>query len=357
LFLLLKKVQQHYLDKGALALKAYKAELAAFKVDKKQNQTLKPPTRSLFQAPLIPANSTSAALIQALQANQPDVPQIIIDAEIDSLVGALESDLFNISTILRKGFTGESISSFRKTESEYVWIENCQLAISMVGTSNQFLKLVNNRSDGFLSRWLVYHLSAPPSVSGLKPSPTTTNLTDTFTKMADEVFDFWKFSKRLPLHVELQEHHWEILQTYMDERLHGIITKYGDDGTQILFRGGLQCFKICLSLSALRRYENVDTSTTIVCTNEDFTTALQLVDTSISHSFEFFESFPDVGLKLKSIQQENFLEAVNESFTRSEAIKAGKSLKVSDTSVDRYLKKLTNAGKLKPLGKGTYQKV
>jgi len=355
--MLLMKVQQYYLLKSERDLKTYKAELAAFKIDKKQNPELKPPARPLFQVPLIPANSTSAALIKAIESNQPDVPQIMLESEIDSLVGAMEGDLVNISTILRKAFTGEPISIARKTDAEYVSIMNCQLAIGMVGTSNQFLKLVNNRSDGFLSRFLVYNVDTPPVASGIKPCPTCPNLTESFTKMADEVFDFWSFSKRSPLHVELQTHHWDILETYIKDRLQPIVSKYGDDGSQVLFRGGLQCFKICMVLSALRRYENAEATTEIICTDDDFATALQLVDTSIQHSFIFFESLPQVGLKIKSLQQEEFLEGVKESFTRSEALTLGKKMGVSETSVDRYLKKLTGAGKLRPVGKGTYQKV
>ncbi|RYF98136.1 MAG: DUF3987 domain-containing protein, partial [Chitinophagaceae bacterium] len=237
------------------------------------------------EIPLIPANCTSARLIQHLHDNQPDVPQIMVESEIDALVGALEADLVNISTILRKAFTGEPISLSRKTDSEYVFFNECQLAIAMVGTSNQFLKLVNNRSDGFLSRFLVYMIDSPPIVSRLRPCPTCPNLTETFTKMGNKVYEIWNFVRNEPFEVDLEQRHWDILEEYLRVNLGTTLAKYGDDGSQILYRGGLMCFKICMVLTALRKFDNAESASRLICSEDDFLTALQMVHTSINHSF------------------------------------------------------------------------
>jgi hypothetical protein len=53
--MLLLRIQEHYMKKAVAELKKYQAELASYKIEKKQNPNLKPPQRPKFQVPLIPA--------------------------------------------------------------------------------------------------------------------------------------------------------------------------------------------------------------------------------------------------------------------------------------------------------------
>lgn len=58
-----------------------------------------------------------------------------------------------------------------------------------------------------------------------------------------------------------------------------LVTFTSEDAAGLVYRLGLIFFRLCMIFSALRKYENGEMSSTIICTDEDFNTVMQIVQT------------------------------------------------------------------------------
>ena len=81
----------------------------------------------------IPANVSSAGLIQLLQKNKG--VGVMIESEIDTLVNANKQDWGNYSDVLRNAFENESASLYRKTDKEHAEIENLKVSLAISGVN------------------------------------------------------------------------------------------------------------------------------------------------------------------------------------------------------------------------------
>lgn len=352
-----EKIHQHFLHLSEQRKVQYSIAKSEYNKQKKDNPDIPTPKRPPFNVVFIPANVTSAKLIQHLNDNQSEkVPQILIDAEIDSLVGSVEAEIATISSILRKAFHGETISMSRKTDNEYIEIRECQLALSLTGTMNQIVKLVNNRSDGFISRLLLYVVDAPPQVSGIIRCSTCVKPKKVFEDLSDDYFTFWQFVQEEAFEVQLDDNHLEILQEYLEEKLQEAITSYDDEASQIVLRHGLMVLKISMVLTAMRKFEYAESSKAISCSDEDFETALAIIDRSLDNALQLYSMLPSLNYNRKSGHKDIFLSNLPKEFSRKEAVEKGKLAKVSEASIDRWLSGFLKVSKIVQVGSGLYQK-
>lgn len=353
-----EKIHQHFLQLSEQRKEQYSIAKSEYNKQKKEDREIPTPKRPPFNVVFIPANVTSAKLIQHLNDNQTEkVPQILIDAEIDSLVGSVEAEIATISSILRKAFHGETISMSRKTDNEYIEIRECQLALSLTGTMNQILKLVNNRSDGFISRLLLYVVDAPPQVTGIIRCPTCVKPKRVFEGLSHDYFTFWQFLQEEGFEVRLDDNHLEILEEYLKEKLQEAITTYDDEASQIVLRHGLMVLKISMVLTGMRKFEYAESCTAIACSDEDFQTALSVIDKSLDNALQVYSMLPSLNYNRKSAHKDVFLQGLPSEFLRKEALENGKLLKVSEASIDRWLGGFVKSGKVEQVAAGQYRKV
>jgi len=99
----------------------YEREMAEYNAIKNKNPNTekpsKPPERLLF----LPANSSSAGVFQLLDEN--NGRGLIFETEGDTLAQAFKSDFGNYSDGFRRAFHHETINYYRKTNREYIDIE------------------------------------------------------------------------------------------------------------------------------------------------------------------------------------------------------------------------------------------
>lgn len=122
--------------------KQFEIENAAYNMSKNKNpdseKPTKPPERMLF----IPANNSTTGVFQLLSDNQGK--GLIFETEGDTLAQAFKSDYGNYSDGFRKAFHHETISYYRRTDREYVDIENPCLSTVLSGTPKQISALIPN---------------------------------------------------------------------------------------------------------------------------------------------------------------------------------------------------------------------
>ena len=92
--------------------------------------------------------------------------------------------------------------------------------------------------------------------------------------------------------------------------------------------------------TALRKYENGDCTEVVVCTDEDFLAALELINVYLNHSILMFNNLASqsepITYKMGN-NKKGFYEALPQSFQRKEAIELGTKYNLSERSVDNFL--------------------
>ena len=110
--------------------------------------------------------------------------------------------------------------------------------------------------------------------------------------------------------------------------------------------------------TALRKFENGESATTLICTDEDFNTVLQLAQIYLQHSLLMFNNLPKQSetTQFKTGDgKRKFFECLPQEFTRQQAVEAGKLFTLSARTVDELLHNATGKA-LEKLKAGLYRK-
>ena len=158
-----------------------------------------------------------------------------------------------------------------------------------------------------------------------------------------------------------------------------------EEAASIVKRLGLILFRMAMLFTSLRKFEmshqnnnynfgsfdattgeiyeyghqNGESATTLECTNEDFSTALQLAGIYLQHSLLMFNNLPrqseSTHFKTGG-NKRKFFEALPQEFTRHQAVELGKIFDLAARTIDDLLR--NGLGKLFEKPKpGLYRKI
>lgn len=355
-------VHKSLLQENELAMQQYRQELADYKLlmsNYKRGKTLpqepeKPPFKVLF----IPANSSSAMVIKHLRDG--GGTGIMCETEADTLGNVLKQDWGGYSDLLRKAFHFEKISYSRKGSNEFFEIDQPRLSVAISGTPNQILKLIPSVEDGLFSRFLFYCYAVQPNWRDVSPATGGINLTEHFASLSERTLEITRFTSENPVLFQLTPDQWQNLNERFTRLLQETNAFFGTESLSSIKRLGAILFRIAMTLTACRRFENADASPTVTCDDMDFQAATQLVEAYLQHAMFLFEKLPretaSAFNQLPNHKRELF-KKLPPQFQRKQAVQLGESLGMSESTVDRFLKMLMEAGWLAQQEYGNYDKV
>lgn len=336
------KIHERFVNKSNEAKKAFEIENAEYKTmlakRKKDDAIPEKPVEPKFNLLFLPADTSQAMMMKMLQDN--DGKGIICETEADAMSGANKQDWGNYSHIMRAAFHHEKISAARKTNNELLEIPNPQLAVSLSGTPAQVPKLIQSAEDGLFSRFMFYAFKN--EIIWQDPSPKKGGIifNDHFEKLSNDVLQVYDFLEQHPTEVQLTFDQWEQLNIVFSKLLTNTVLFNSDDTSSIVFRLGLVLYRFCMIFTALRKVENGDCSEVVVCTDEDFLAALELINVYLNHSILMFNNLASQSEPITYKMGNNkkaFYEALPQSFQRKEAIELGAKYNLSERSVDNFL--------------------
>ena len=354
------KYHQKILQQSRDAQKIYDNEMSDFKQLERSRKKGEPspemPQAPPFKIIFIPADCSKARMIEHLKAN--DGQGIICETEADTMSGAKKQDWGDYSTILRAAFQHETVSSSRKTDNQYDEIKEPRLAVALSGTPAQAPRLLSSAEDGLFSRFLFY--AYKNCIEWQDPSPKSNGVVfnDHFETLSEQVLDLISLLELSPTTVELTEEQWQRINIDFPEMLSEVVTFTSEGAAGVVYRLGIVFFRLCMIFSAIRKYENGEMSSTIICTDEDFNTVVQIVQTYLDHSLLMFNNLPNQSeaTPFKTGDKRKFFEALPREFTRKLAVEIGKQFQLSVRTVDEILHNAT--GKvLEKLKAGHYRKI
>jgi hypothetical protein len=340
--------------------KIYKIELQEYKRkinDKKQDTSeLEPPEEPPFKVLFIPANNSSARVIQHLKEG--DEQGIFCETEADTMGAVFKQDWGSYSDLLRKAFHHEPISYSRKTNKEWVEIKKPRLSVALAGTPGQVENLIKSAEDGLFSRFIFYTFKS--EIVWVKASDTMNgiNLTAHFEQLSDTVLQFVGFLETYEkINFKLSENQWDKLNDFGENCLNSLATFVSEDLSSTSKRLGLILYRVAMVITALRYFDNGEIANEYHCTDEDFELALSLVKVYQDHSVFMFKELPKQATVTDKLLKQ-FFDKLATSFRRKEAITLAEAeLGIKERTADLYLSKLVAFKWIEKTRNGIYQKI
>ncbi|WP_291563403.1 DUF3987 domain-containing protein [Bacteroides sp.] len=290
--LLGKKIHAELEKKYRQAKKEYEAKLlgwemevrAAFKERRAPDIDLKPeePVRDML---FMPPNISKSQMMHTLRDAQ-EHGNVMVVTEIDSLAEALRTDYGKQTAELRMIFHHETVGQSFKTDKEPVEIESPRLALMMSGTPEQLARFVKTVEDGMYSRFLFYILRSDCKWKSQSPlsEKGKINIRELFEDLAERLKVNFFDSLGKEVTINFTKEQWEKHDKVFGTELAVMSAEGNPNMSAIVFRGGLIAMRVAMVLCGLRILEAGWQVTEFTCQDEDFDSAVRIVQTCMKHS-------------------------------------------------------------------------
>lgn len=331
----------------------YEAAMIFFKNSQKgkhnSDTSTEAPQKPPFKLVFIPADCSHARMIEHLQSN--GGLGIICESEADTMSGAKKQDWGDYSPTLRAAFHHETITFTRKTNDEYIEINEPRLAVTLTGTPAQAPKLIASAEDGLFSRFLFYAFKGEIVWQDPSPNRQTIVYNDHFDSLSADVLNLIEFLEQSPTNIQLTPEQWVSLNDTFERILSEVSIFTGENAAAIVYRLGLITFRICMIFSSLRKFETGEMSETLFCTDLDFNSAITVARIYLEHSILMYDNLPKQGSSINFTygdSKRKFYEALPGEFSRKQAIDLSTQFHLSARSVDDMLKLSVGVSLKKP---------
>lgn len=343
---LASEIQNKLKTENASEQKQYFQKKKEYEQAKKDGKILlydlnKPSSKSFY----IPANTSSAALIKNLKANE-ELGNLIFDSEVDTLGNVIKNEWANeVSAHLRKAFHHESIGEARKDMDEMVNIDKPKISLLLTGTPNQIRTLFRSYQDGLLSRFLFYSFETSSTFNDVSPTSNSFNYSDFYKKLSNDVLKTYNFFLSEEFTYVLTATEWK----YFINKFQLLTNKYsnvfGDEINSFTFRIALIAYRISMILNSLEFSEQGFKESSISNYGQNLKIGIYLAEQLFKHSIKIINTIKD---SVKDFHQEDkfmFLNLLPEgNFSNKMINDIAKRVGISERTARREIQKLLKEG-------------
>ena len=339
----------------AAKLEEYKQKKAEYNADKKNNE---PPKEPLIKTLLIPANSSATSVYQILNDN--GGVGLMFETEGDTLANTFKSDHGNFSDGLRKAFHHEMISYSRRKDREFVELTKPCLSTLLSGTPQQILSLIPNAENGLFSRFIFYYMNIRLVWNNVF-AKTERSLDYYFIEYGKQFYELYRFLKTSqPLCFTLTTSQQDRFNDFFAQVQNDYANLFGLDFVASVRRFGLITYRLAMIFSTLRIMETGDIQASLVCSDEDFASAVAMAKILLRHTAKIFGSLPVsdsvVASSAPTVIKQVFFEHLPSEFDRQTFLAVAQQLQISVRSAERYIQRYCKDGFLNHLDFGRYAK-
>lgn len=338
------KHHQKVLEQSKALQQRHEAEMQEYKSActklKKGEEAPEKPQPPQFKIVFIPADCSHSRMIEHLMQNEGD--GIICETEADTMSSAKKQDWGDYSPTLRKSFHHEKVTFTRKTNNEYIEINEPRLAVALTGTPNQAPGLISSAEDGLFSRFLFYAYKNEIQWQSPAPNRDKVVFNDHFEMLSDQMMGIIELLSQSKTEINLSDDQWHKINTTFDTMLTDVTIYTSEEAASIVFRLGLILYRVCMIFTALRKAENGDLTEEYTCSDLDFDNALAIVQTYLQHSILMFNNLPKQADNMEfkgSDNKKQFFNALpNTEFQRKQAVEIGNQFAMKPRTIDAFLK-------------------
>jgi hypothetical protein len=352
-------IHREWLERSKQLIGHYKMMIKLH--EKSDSETSDEPVKPKVKMLYIPGNVSSAAIVDHLYNS--DGVGVMIETEADTIANNLKQDWGGYSDLIRKSFHHEKVSSSRKSRGQFILddsfkeIERPKLSIVVTGTPGQLQGLVKSAENGLFSRFIFYTYSKVPKWRDVSVNEDSVDLNKYYEERSLELKKIVEKYESDKHTFQLSKKQWKILNTEMEKLLEQADQEGVDGLISAVTRLGLICYRFAMIFSILRHYDSKSVDLVIKCEDRDFERAMMLVKVLYEHAAKVATMFPEAKMNSVLGHRLKFYSALpDDEFSRSTALSIGKSMKLSERSVDRYLNFLAEQGMLLHKKVGYYEK-
>jgi hypothetical protein len=313
------------------------------------------PTRKLLY---IPANASSAAFLQLIAGN--DERGLLFETEAEILSDTLSKEWGNYSTFLRDAYHHEQHTYARKTNNEFVELNEPKLSAVLTGTPNQVNKLISDVDNGLFSRFMFYYFEEDPIWKNVFSEKDKGLLTRKFSDYGRKIQNlFFKLENSdYEIIFNLTEEQVEDFNHILSIWLNVFVSKWGNGGAATIKRLGLISFRLAMILSIIRRMDTDKLEENIFCLDDDFWTSMIISENLMIHASQVYNLLPKRNEKFKGISESKlkYFEGLPHEFSRKEADRIAEKLNIKLKTAEKYLSDFINDKLLIRLEHGRYKK-
>ena len=288
-------------------------------------------------------NISKSQLILALEAGGA-VGLVMNASELDMISSAMHQEYGKHDDVMRAASQHEEVSSYFKTDHRLVIVSDPHLALCASGTPAQLHKFISSLENGMYSRVAFYVGQAHWEYKSANPGKARLDMRAYFKGMGEELLRMFIFLSGSPTEVVFTEEQWkehtERFRTYLRE----VVAEDDDSPGAIVLRHGLMMSRIAMVLTALRKCEPQWNTSEWKCSDEDFRTAMQIVDVLLEHSLLLSTSMDDTAGRIRPVKAffklRPILRTMPREFTYSELMATANEAGLPTASVKRYLLRL-----------------
>jgi hypothetical protein len=349
-------VHKQLRDASAVAKSEYQIEMQQYLQEVKKDATRQKPEEPKDKMLFLPANNSSTGIFQLL--DDCDGKGLIFETEGDTLAQIFKTDYGNYSDGFRKAFHHENISYYRRTNREYVDIENPRLSAVLTGTPRQIIHLIPDAEDGLFSRFMYYRFSLTDIWSDVFQKQTANGFESYFNELGHRFYSIFQTltysrEKEFNFTTMQQQQFNQCFKAWQTE----FISVLGPESVANVRRLGLICFRMAMIMTVLRIEETGEDANMLYCTDTDFNNAMQIGRVLLDHAKTVYLQLCTMSKKLKpETMKDKFYSLLPTEFTRKEAVIIAEKLNIKPRTTDKYLAELTPAHLTKDPVYGKYKK-
>jgi hypothetical protein len=343
-------------EASAAAKTEHQIEMQQYLQEVKKDATRQKPEEPKDKMLFLPANNSSTGIFQLL--HDCDGKGLIFETEGDTLAQIFKTDYGNYSDGFRKAFHHENISYYRRTNHEYVDIENPRLSAVLTGTPRQITHLIPDAEDGLFSRFMYYRFSLSNVWNDVFQKQTANGFESYFNELGNRFYSIYQTltyscEKEFSFTPEQRNQFNNCFQAWQTE----FISVLGPESVANVRRLGLICFRMAMIMTVLRIEETGEDSSMLYCTDTDFNNALQISRVLLDHAKTVYLQLITMPKKLKpETMKDRFYNSLPIEFTRKEAVEIAGKLNIKPRTTDKYLAELTPSQLTKDPVYGKYKK-
>ncbi|MDR1631675.1 MAG: DUF3987 domain-containing protein [Dysgonamonadaceae bacterium] len=355
---LVAPIHKHLRELYAAEKEQYETDLQRYSTTKNKEDITKPqepPLRTLF----IPANNSTTGLFQLLKENEEK--GLIFETEGNTLSQTFKSEHGNYSDGFRKAFHYEPISYNRRKDREFVELAHPQLSALLSGTPKQVLSLIPDAENGLFSRFLFYYINLQPVWKNVFAGNENAPLEFQFDKIANDFQTLFHHLQQQPqrLRFSLSAKQQAEFNACFDSTQQEYHAQFSDSFIGTVRRLGLSTFRIAMIFTVLRIIPTLpNVFKVLICSDTDFTAAMQITQTLIHHAALIFQQLPTEKPEHSPniAPQQRLLQALPPEFDRKKYLEIAKTLNIPDKTAEKQIEKYLQSHLIERITHGNYRK-
>jgi len=275
----------------------YREELASYDEEQIKYQkgdlaiAPKAPAKSFSKYLSIPTNIDQVSLTEYLNRNEGS--GMFFESEADSLGNLLNQYKGEYPDLLRKAFHHENITSSSESDGATMELSDPRLSVCLSGTPHQMRRFISSPDNGLRSRFMFYAFESEVVWRAISSKGPELNLPVFYKDLSYDILEMILFLESNPAKFTLTETQWELLNSTFQKMMETTNQNFGNSALHIVKRMGLNCFRIAMILSAIRKFEEKHLGTELVCSDDDFQVAILLAENYLKHGLFVYESLPE----------------------------------------------------------------